>query len=921
MGCLVLGTALPSGGLLAADVESARWVITDDAETPAVEAAHFAIRWSAAAGGDIVSIVVDDGTNHQLFRPTAVRAGFPGWRVVDQAGDWRPRGQASFQWLERREDSAVLESTCQLTGLDGAPGPWALRQTFTIEPAGIIRVAMELTLATGTTALVERATVGLPLALDTFARKRWYWARDARHTEHFKDFGHAQALGPAAYVGAALGHNDGFGAWVQLAIGDQRPLVGTTPAVLSSARDGYWVYRLKAPGTPSVECQGPTTYQNELVLFLDTQPRASAWYGARPVWWQGNVRSGMPVPTQLALAAMADVGVDALILNSGWRQPGAVPPKAAAPETLARLAGEAARFGIDLLATVPVAGEPNAVARAVTALGFDGVVVEDASPLWRARSHPGGQAFPHADTYTWLRDLRRALPPGARLAAEAGVGGVDLAITTAVDGWVFGRQPGARSELRSPTRAAYFAAEGAAVGCGLITDPELEGPGLLASLAATGGTPVVPLGLGQRRSAYRGARWAGPLWNLYRLLPRSQPIRQLGPNALRSENPAMAARAFTVADSAWLAVAANLSTAPRDSTTLEFDATNLAGGRPLAIEEARQWDNSTFETIYLGESSDGRIDTEPLERYALRGFVAVAGDTPRSLARRLDLANRFGELLRGGPPPTPPTDVGATTESGAVRIHWRPTIGRGIDSYRVFKSPTERFGTDTLVDLGRVWQDTTLIDTSLGPGQATYYAVVAVDLDDQESRPSTPVFLERRRALTTVDFADSTARWQTISGTWRRVAERLVGTQERSTEPAIALGAEAPGGFWTVEATLSGLALYGGGVVIGADREGTEALLVHLAGDAAREVLEIARWHDEQLEQLAQKPWWYRAIGSEESRQHVLSCTYTGGTLRVAVDGTEALSLPVVLNHRWAGVAATRGSPQFGRLAILAPRS
>jgi len=755
--------AIGTGGRgQASELEPHPLAITRGADTLAVQGEHFALTWNQARGGELSSIRLHDGVAwHELIEPGVRRTTVPGL-LVTVGGETASSafGPGEIKALEDGPERVVIHSKASLRNEKGKESGLVLTQVSTIYPEGALFIDLTLELPAGAKPLsVERASIGVPVALGSYTLSFWHWQKSADRGSGFLE---PQPMFTSAYcpnMGVALGANGNLSNQVQMALEAERGLA--MALVTTSLRDGrsliYWLHPEQAG---AFELKAPYRYTNRLDLFLGRHPTHSRLTGARLAYWIEDQGEGLLYPSPGAIQAMAECGASALVLADTWRKPGGDPLAPADSAAFAAMQAELEARGLQCLVTVNPGGDGRALGAAARAAGIDGFLIERGTAHLPWVAGPPGTTFPAQAMFEWGRELRRGLGPDAILIQHSGLEVPDLSLGLSMDGVAFGTEQADWRAARSTLANAYLGGASYAVPCPLLTKDPMRTTRSLAIATATGSVPLVPLGFGAERSAYE-ARYALPLWQLARLVEPGlgTEVRTTGIGAVASaSNVDFWSTVYRSEGDAALLVTANLSTADQDSTGLQLNlkALGMTGEYDVQMIEADAIDD--LKVTYLGRSKSGHLKTNAIVRFGLRGFLFTAGDTPSRIASALDAAVGVGEAYGGHRNPAAPHGLEAKPVTGGIALHWEPPAGGGphVAAYRVYRSKDPEFRHPLEVTVpGDVYEETQFRDLSVAPGERWTYAIAARGVAGQEGPPSPSATATAARAAFGWGFTDS----------------------------------------------------------------------------------------------------------------------------------------------------------------------
>jgi len=577
------------------------------------------------------------------------------------------------------------------------------------------------------------------------------------------------------WTNIALGASGNLSNQVQVVLESERGLAGEGSLVTLSLRDGRsLLYGLHPEIAGPFELTAPYRYTNRMGLLFGRHPLRSRLTGARLAHWVEGAGGGMRYPSASAIAAMAECGATGVVLGSSWRAKGQDPLTPADPKAFAACAAELQARGLDLLVTVSPTGDGRALGERARAAGIQGLLVEQGSAHYLTVGAAPGTAFPAQAMFEWGRALRAGLGPSGIVIQQSGLEAPDLTLGLHADGVAFGMDQADWRAARSTLANAYLGGTGFAVPCPLLTSHQMRTPRSLAIAAATGSVPLVPLGFGPERSAY-AARYALPLWQLMRLFPPGSrtEVHTTGIGAaVSASNVDFWSTVYrSEAGDEALVVTSNLSTADQDSTGLSVNlpALGLKGEYDVQMIEADAIDR--LQVTFLGRTSSGRLKTNAIARFGVRGFLFTAGDTPAGVASALDDAVAVGEAVTRGQAPAAPSSLAARPVTGGIALHWAPPAEPRphAAAYRIYRSKDPQFRHPLEVAiLGDVHETTEYRDLSIAPGERWTYAVAALGPAGQESPPSGSATAAAPTAPFAWAFSDSAtlAGFQPVAGSF-----------------------------------------------------------------------------------------------------------------------------------------------------------
>ncbi|MEM7409021.1 MAG: hypothetical protein AAF430_02150 [Myxococcota bacterium] len=136
---------------------------------------------------------------------------------------------------------------------------------------------------------------------------------------------------------------------------------------------------------------------------------------------------------------------------------------------------------------------------------------------------------------------------------------------------------------------------------------------------------------------------------------------------------------------------------------------------------------------------DGRHNTHLLDTGLGNLRVLYYRVSSRNLGGQTGLPS---EVLRAVTKPEPLPPVGleiVERRLGTIALRWQPNVESDLLLYRLLRWRGEE-GPEPVISVGA--QTTEALDTEVGAGETVAYALVAVDQDGLESRPSEPVIAE-----------------------------------------------------------------------------------------------------------------------------------------------------------------------------------
>jgi hypothetical protein len=896
-----------------------------DDTSATLTAPHFRLHWSTRAGGDLTAIGLFDGDRwRELLGATHVRQSVPGLRLVAAEGDFRSLGETRIEWLEQGEHRAVLAVENVPTTPDGVASPFRVRQTWTVYAEGAVFVDLDIELPAGAPDIeLERSSMGWPIAPGDLDLHRWHWRQSSDRGGIFLEPERSFKATPCPQIGLALGRDGEFVHHVQMVLEHSRAIgESSLDAGALIANGTYFIYHLRPQAAGATTLSAPFRYTNRWGLLLGRQPAQDPLHGQRLVYWQEGGESAMAYPSLSAIEAMAQCGASGIVLGPGWRRAaGTEGPLPIDGEALAGMIADAHAFGLRVLVYALPQGDPLELATWARGMGIDGFFLDQISPHLHL---VGGEVdeYPARATFEWGHALREAFGPGGLLIGRSGVAGPDLAMALVVPGVVYGTELGQWKSINDPLKAYYLGGQGYGIPCPLPIEMKLRSTRALSVYAASAAVPLVPLGWGEERAAYRAASWVMPLWQVYRTLPMGEHVRvrsgQLT-GLVESSNPRFRSQLYQLSPDILLLVTANQSLAPADSSTLRLDYQRLGIDGAYAVEEIRAVEMGEFESIYLGRSPDGLVHTSMVARFGVRGFLFVRGDYPFEIGRALDEIAQLARAFSDDAPPSTPEAPAVTAAGAELRLSWSPAHDRHhVEAYRVFRSPQAEFDASLVQDLGLVWETTRFRDLGAKPGQTYHYAVAAVDQAGNVGLPSESAAGEVSLPGTVITFADTTdaRRFEVIAGSWahhqggfehgrkpdaERVA-RAVFKDESHRDVDMTVRISSPGGYQ-----------YSGGLLFAANEAG-EGYVLYL-GDPAKSRLVLATFDGQILERIAEAHYPYV---TREGGRRTLQVKTRGDRIIGICDGHVLIDVLHTSGRRGdrVGLMASSGHVRFDVVAI-----
>jgi hypothetical protein len=228
---------------------------------------------------------------------------------------------------------------------------------------------------------------------------------------------------------------------------------------------------------------------------------------------------------------------------------------------------------------------------------------------------------------------------------------------------------------------------------------------------------------------------------------------------------------YRLNDDVALLVNANLSTAKQDSTAivLDFAALGFSGEYTVELLNADSIDN--FGVRYLGRTTNGRIQTESLPRFAVQGFLFTRGERSPAMARALDEALQVASAFFDQRPPDQVADLEVAPAASGLELTWAPAADNDhVAGYRIYRSSDPTFKeTKAVVAIGEAYEETRYRDLALSPGETWSYAVAALDVAGNVGSPSMDVQAKVPAGERSFSFSDSSAvrrSFVPLSGNW-----------------------------------------------------------------------------------------------------------------------------------------------------------
>jgi hypothetical protein len=921
--CLLAGVPGPVRG---SELEPHALAITRGADTLTVQGEHFALTWDAHRGGELKSIRIHDGIAwHELVEPGIRRTTVPGLLLTAGGEAKSPAfGPGELTVKEETPDRVVVESKASLRNEKGKECGLVLTQTSTIFPEGALFLDFALELPAGAKPLtVEKASLGVPLALGTYTLSFWHWQRGLDRGSGFLE---PQPMFSSAYcpnVGLALGTSGNLSNQVEVVLESKRGLAGPSSLITTSIHDGRSILHWLHPEqSPPFTLTAPYRYTNRLGILLGRHPARSRLTAARLAHWIEGAGDGMLYPSPGAVAAMAECGATGVVLGESWRQKGEDPLAPADPAAFQALEHDLQARGMALLVTIGPQGDGEDLGRRARAAGIDGMLIQ------RGSAHYGGVGmapevdFPARAMFEWGRGLRQGLGPAAILIQQTGLEVPDLTLGLAVDGVAFGNEQADWRAARSTLANAYLGGTAFAVPCPLLTTDPMRTTRSLAIAAATGSVPLVPLGIGPQRSAY-AARYALPVWQLTRLVEPGPgtDFYATGVGAMaKASNVDFWSTVYRWRKDAVLVVTANLSTADQDSTGLAVNlkALGMTGEYDVQMIEADSIDD--LKVTFLGRSKSGQLKTNAIARFGVRGFLFTSGDTPADVAMALDQAVAVGQAVSSHKTPPTPTGLKAEPISGGIGLRWEPLVDTRphAAAYRVYRSKDPAFRHPLEVaTLGDVDEDTSFRDLSIGPGERWTYAVAARSPGGGEGSASASATATAPTAPFAWGFTDSSGLrgFSPVAGIWAW-DDSAYGHGCRPDPIAFAMSLAPPAATFDsgeVAAVMSGPGgLHAGGLLVRSEGLGTGYALV--LGNTPGAELVLGKVTAQGIEPLAKAPC-PRSHADQEL--HTLRLVAAGTHLEGYADDRRlvAASDPTFTRGR-VGVLALDGHVHFDNLTV-----
>jgi len=764
----------------AAGLEPAPLQVARSAAEITIAGEHFALTWSAAKGGDLTSIRLHDGAEwHELVGQGARRTSVPGLLIYTTEGTLGPFATATLTVTEESPERAVIFGSSRLATEAGVPSALELHQTFTVYREGAVFVDVTLELPAGSAPLaVRKASLGWPVETASYTLQFWHWQRDPRHGSGFLDPQPTFSGSFCPNAGLALGTAGGISNQLQVIVESSRGIDGSASNWI---KDGHhFITWLRGESPNPAELVAPYHYRNRWGFFLGRSPEHSRLTGPRLAYWVEGGETAMAFPSAGAIDAMARCGASAIVLGEGWRRAGGrdgnVPVDEAAFGEFVRLAHAA---GIKCLVTTVPGGDGEALGRWARQAGLDGLYLVQASAHYAAIADSAAE-YPAQATFAWGKALRRGLGDDALLIVHTGLEAPDMTLGLLSDGVAFGTERVDWRASRSTLASDYLGGAGFARPCPLgLADP-MKTAQAAAIAAATGAVPMVAIGqgplaaTGAERSAYVAAAWALPLWQLLRLVEPGPEVSLRRPGtraAAATSNVDFWSSVYRLSDDAALLLTGNLSRAVKDSTAIAVDFDALGFDGEYTVEHLTADSIEGYGVRYLGHTANGRIRTESIPRYGVRGFLFIRGEHSPAIARALDEGLQVSSALSDQRPPDPVAGLQVTPVTAGLELAWSPVAdNHHVARYRIYRSADPGFkqARETLV-LGEAYEETRARDLAVSPGERWSYVVTAVDVAGNEGRPSPAVRATVPAGERSFSFSDSAAARRTFvpqAGSW-----------------------------------------------------------------------------------------------------------------------------------------------------------
>ncbi len=935
--CLAVAGVAALGALAAP--ESARAVepapaplqVTRGAASVTVRGGHFELTWSATQGGDLRSIRLHDGIEwHELVGQGARRSSVPGLLLYTEGGTMGPFGPGALEIREASPERVIVVASSHPATEDRKPGDLELVETFTVYPEGAVFVDLDLSLPAGKPAVtLDRASLGWPVDTSGYSLAFWHWQRNLDRGSGMLDPQLTFTSPFAPNAGLALGNAGNLTNQLQVTLESSHQIGSSDIPVTTMVKDGkHFISWLRSEQAGPALLRAPFHDSNRWGFFLGRRPQRSRLAGHRLAYWIEGGEGAMAFPSASAVGAMARCGATGIVLGEGWRRAGGrdgnVPVDEAA---FAAFVTAAHGAGLRALATVYPGGDGEALGRWARAAGLDGLYLEQASAHYGA-IRDGDLDFAARATFLWGKALRHGLGPDGLLIVHPSLEAPDLTLGLLADGIAFGTERAEWRAARSTLASAYLGGAGAATPCPLGLEGPMQTARAAAIAASTGAVPLVALGYGPNRSAYAGARWALPLWQLLRLVEPG-PEADFRPPGARaaavSSNTDFWTCAYRLSDTEALLVAANLSVAERDSTTFALDYAALGFDGEYGVEEVNADSLATYAVRFLGRSQNGRIRTGPIPRFGLRGYLFASGEHSAATARALDEGLQLASTPFSRRPPPAVGGLRVAPVTLGLELAWEPLGDRQhVVAYRIYRSPDPGFSRPgEVVSLGETYEETRYRDLAVSPGDAWSYAVTAVDVAGHEGRPSAAAsgMVEIAAGARSWAFGDSAgvADFVPLTGTWA-FHDSAYGHScvPDGSSPARSLlaGVELADVDLAVKIESPGESPYAGGLLCRADGKGAGYAL--LLGDPRESSVVLARLGKGAIEPLATAYFPYLRPGA--SSAHTLRLVARGPELAGYLDDRPLVAATDSTFARGrVGLVAMKGHVHFDNLVVAAP--
>jgi hypothetical protein len=909
----------------ASELEPDPLILNQSEELLSVDGEHFGFTWSAAKGGDLTSIRLHDGARwHELVAPGRRRVSVPGILVrTSSLGTLGQFARGSIDVLEHAPGRVVVESRSRLATEAGEQSELELVQTFTVLGEGAVFVDLELELPEGSEPVrVERATIGWVVDVEDYTLGFWHWQRSAHRGSGFLEPQRTYTSPYCPNLGLAVGTAGNLSNQLQVIVESNYGLSGSDVSISSALSNGRsFVTRLHDEPSEPITLAAPYRYRNRWGFFLGRHPERSRLTGHRIAYWQEGEAGGMRLPSASALAAMAKCGATAVIVGETWgRDEAAGVMVPVSDESFRQFVSDAGALGLGCLINTVPGGDGEELGRWARNQGLAGLYLSQASAHYGVFSDRGTD-FPARATFEWGQALRRGLGSDGLLIVHTGLESPDLSLGLLADGIAFGTERADWRAARATLANAYLGGTGYSTPCPLAVTWPMRSSEALAVAAATGSVPLIGIGYGAERSAYR-AEFALPLWQLLRLVGQGPgvEVRTNGVRAVaHSSSVDFWSTVYRMSDQMALLVTANLSPSVRDSTGLALDFPGLGFSGEYDVEMIVADDLDSFGIRHLGRTANGILRTDAIARFAIRGFLFSRGEISTRVGMALDQGVKVGTAFIDRRVPEPVGGLAVAAVTGGLGLSWEPGSDNShVASYRIYRSPDPDFSrSERVVALGEAFEETRYRDLTVAPGETWAYAVAAIDVAGNEGQPSPPAAGSAWRGSPHFSFSDSASvgRFAPVSGSWT-FHDSAYGRGCTPTGGPFSLTllselelADVDLGVKVLDASGSP---YSGGLVCRADDQG-HGYALYLGGPQSSKLI-LARIDGQEMEPLATAPFSYFLPGRSV---HTLRLVAVGSRLTGLCDDrtlVEATDSTYLMGR--VGLVATAGHIHFDNLTI-----